>query len=295
MTTVRFLKYHGLGNDFVLLDETMHGPQLDEADLPRAARALCDRHTGIGADGLLLLTKEGARPRMRIVNADGSAAQMCGNGVRCIARHLCDWHGAEEDQLTLLTDRGELSIMIHREEGAFARATIDMGAPILSAKDVPVTIPEGCAGILEVPLPLLTSDAWKESAGLSRTLSAVSMGNPHAVIECADVSKIPLASAGSEIERAPMFPERTNVHFVQVIDRSRVRIVTWERGAGATLACGTGACAVVVALNLRGRIEPRAHVEVPGGELLIQWRASDSHVLMTGPATFVFEGETGVF
>ncbi|MFZ4576722.1 MAG: diaminopimelate epimerase [Phycisphaerales bacterium] len=291
MTTLRFFKYHGLGNDFVLLDEALHGVQTYPDTIAQLARALCNRSTGIGADGLLVLCFEDGVPRMRITNADGSPAQMCGNGVRCIARHLLERHGASAGLLTIVTDRGPLAVEVHHDRGAFAAATVDMGPPIFEAQRVPVALPEGDRDPLAMEVP--SEVARLCLRGVSRVMSVLSMGNPHAVIECDDPESISLGTLGPAMEHAAMFPEGVNAHFVHVVDSARVRMVTWERGAGATRACGTGACAVMVALASRGRIGRRATIRVPGGELLIAWRGSDDHLMMTGPAAFVFEGRTG--
>lgn len=280
---LRFFKYHGLGNDFIVLDEILHGPQN-----PPPAHVLCDRNRGIGADGILHLSRINNALTMRIVNADGSPAQMCGNGVRCIARHLCERHALTADSFTLHTGRGPLTIEISRDRAAFLAATVDMGEPILE----PARIPVICASNpLSIPRPSLLETPWSRAAGLAPTISAVSMGNPHAIIECTNPDAVPLRDIGPTIERSTLFPEGTNVHFVHVLSPDAVRIITWERGAGATLACGTGACAVVVALASLGRTSRRVRVDVPGGTLLIEWSNTTNRVRMRGPATFVFEGQ----
>lgn len=280
---LRFFKYHGLGNDFIVLDEILHGPQN-----PPPAQVLCDRNRGIGADGVLHLSRIDNALTMRIVNADGSPAQMCGNGVRCIARHLCERHALTADSFTLHTGRGPLTIEISRDRAAFLAATVDMGEPILE----PARIPVICAtNPLTIPHPPLLDTLWSRAAGLAPTISAVSMGNPHAIIECTNPDAVPLRDIGPTIERSTLFPEGTNVHFVHVLSPDALRIITWERGAGATLACGTGACAVVVALASLGRTSRLVRVEVPGGTLLIEWSDTTNRVRMRGPATFVFEGQ----
>ncbi|MDA1195409.1 MAG: diaminopimelate epimerase [Planctomycetota bacterium] len=265
MSSVRlpFAKMHGLRNDYVVLDAMAAAP----ADPAALARTLGDRRSGVGSDGLLLaLPSARADLAMRMFNPDGSEAEMCGNGLRClvffaIARGLVP----AEALLRVETGAGILSARIESIEGGTARVAIDMGSPHVAD-----------------PLALVVDGAALE-------LQRVSMGNPHAVLFVDDVARAPVERLGPRIECDPAFPARTNVEFVEVVDRGHVRQRTWERGAGETLACGTGACAVVVAAATTGRIERSARVSLAGGDLDIVW-ADDGHVHMTGPAVHVFDG-----
>lgn len=275
---IPFRKVHGLGNDFVLID-AIERPGL--ADLPWGglARAFCDRHTGVGADGVLVLTAaEGADAAMRIVNSDGSDGGMCGNGVRCVARHLYERHGARGEVSVRVGER-HVRIGIDAPGGAFRAATVNMGLPRVST---------------EVPEDVLlaadrASPGWRDSCGFDRMLGLVEMPNPHVVLACREAERVPLSEVGPAIERHEAFPGRTNVQFAQVVNPGHARVRTWERGSGATLACGTGACAVVVACATAGLLGRDATVTLAGGDLRVRWE--DSHaVQMTGPAEHVFDG-----
>jgi diaminopimelate epimerase len=295
---MRFVKMHGIGNDYVYLD-ALGTPGLESRDLPALARAVSDRHTGIGSDGLILVcrpTLAGADVRMRMFNADGSESEMCGNGIRCVAKFAHDRLGVRARPMRIQTGRGILAIEYTLRDDRLESATVDMGEPILEASRVPVSIPELEAGAaaVEQPMSLLgLADAggWAERCGLVPRFTCVSMGNPHAVLFCRDAAAVPLESVGPAIERAGIFPRRTNVHFVQVAGPERAVMRTWERGAGITMACGTGACAVLVAGVLTGRLSRRARLRLPGGELSIAWDERSGHVFKTGPAMEVFEGE----
>lgn len=223
---------------------------------------------------------------MRIINADGSFASMCGNGIRCIARHLVEHHGAS-DSMTIATPAGTVDVNVHLQNGAFLAATVNMGRPILTPERIAV---RDVTDALRFPMPRVHSDeAWHRAAGVVAEASAVSMGNPHLIVRCTDLEAIPLALAGPQLEHHPMFPDRTNVHFVRLESQSRVRAITWERGAGPTQACGSGACAISVAFTSLGLTGRHVTVSLPGGDLDIHW-TEDDHVLMRGPATFVFSG-----
>lgn len=265
---MRFTKMEGLGNDYVYVD-CLAGP-ID--DPPGVARIVSDRHFGIGSDGLILIEpSEVADVRMRMFNADGSEAEMCGNGVRCVAKYALDHGLVEGDGVRVETGAGVLSIAVEKgPDGLVRRATVEMGRPRF-----------GGAG------PVV--DEALEVAGRIVLLTAVSMGNPHAVVFVEDVANHPVAEIGAAIEVAPRFPGRTNVEFVEVLGRGEVRQRTWERGSGETLACGTGACATVVAGVLGGRTDRRVVVHLAGGDLEIEWGADDV-VRKTGPAREVFTG-----
>jgi diaminopimelate epimerase len=295
---LRFVKMHGIGNDYVYADATAEaadGPALaDRPDLPAIARAIADRHTGVGSDGLILLctptptgAAAGALVRMRMFNADGSESPMCGNGIRCVAKFAHDRLGLDHNPLPIETGRGILHVAPLLEGGRFVGATVDMGAPILTPALVPSKLaanhPSGA-----------TVDAPFDLRGLPNRLEArattVSMGNPHAVFFVADPHALDLRTLGPAVENHPAFPRRTNAHFVAVHSRDRATMRTWERGSGVTLACGTGACAVLVAGVLSGRLDRRALVTLPGGDLAVRWDEATNHVFMTGPAADVFEG-----
>ena len=267
---IAFVKAQGLGNDFVVLDG-LRDPLPD--DLPALARLLCDRRRGVGGDGLLVLDRGEAAPlRMRMWNPDGSTSEMCGNGLRCAAVVLRE-RGHASDDMTIETGAGLLRARVR--DGT---VNVDMGVARLTRGEI------GMAGPAEetfVDVPLEGDRA-----------TAVSMGNPHLVIFVSDVDAVDLARRGPELERHPLFPARTNVHFVQVMGPDEARVRVWERGAGATLACGTGACAVAVAGVETGRLARRATVRLPGGPLTIE--VDDARrVAMTGPASVVFEGAFG--
>lgn len=269
-----FTKMQGCGNDYVVVDATRHAVP-DPAQL---ARATCDRRRGIGADGLLLaLPGSLGDIRMRMFNPDGSEAEMCGNGLRCLARFAGD-RGLVPDptQMRVETGAGLLGVQIEAD-GARA-VTIDMGPPRLERVEVPMEGPEGRA-----------IDAALEVGGESVALTAVSMGNPHAVLFVPDVDAAPLERLGPLLETHPAFPRRTNVEFVQVLGPAELRQRTWERGVGETEACGTGACAVAVAGVLTGRAQREVLIHLRGGDLHVRW-AADDHVHLTGPAVYVFEG-----
>jgi len=288
----RFVKMQGAGNDYVYIDCFTEPVPADPAFL---APRIADRHFGVGGDGLVLvLPSTVAAARMRMFNADGSESEMCGNGVRCVA-HLVVAHGhAAPGRVAIETGRGVLALDVSPDGPRRSRVRVDMGEPLLAAADIPVeaalagiaprdrVIDARCAALVQ-PEP------WWEEAGLDPRMTCVSMGNPHVVFFCRDVSRVPLETVGPRLETHPLFPRRINVHFVEVLAGDRVRMRTWERGSGITMACGTGASAVCVAGALTGRSARRIVAEVPGGALELEWEAG-GHVFMTGPAEEVFEG-----
>jgi len=263
---------HGAGNDYVYVDAF-------EEEVPRRAelaRAISDRHTGVGSDGLiLLLPSDSADVRMEMYNADGSRAQMCGNGIRCLAHLARELGRAGGPVVRVETDAGSKEVEIL--DGA---ARVSMGRPSLD----PASLPADLDGPRVVDRELDVLDRVF-------AVTCVSMGNPHAVIYVDDVDAIDVARYGAALEKAPVFPERTNVEFVQVLDEGRVRQRTWERGSGETLACGTGACAVCVAGVLTGRSGRTIENELRGGTLVLEWPADDAGVVMTGPVAKVFTGD----
>lgn len=297
---LHFAKMHGLGNDYVYVDAVQH-PVGDPASL---ARWVSDRHVGIGSDGLILLEPVspgcGADVRMRMFNADGSEGLMCGNGIRCVAKFAVDRGISDRLPLRVETRRGILEVRWRRggHDGTVCEATVEMGAPILACARIPAAIPgvAPASAVLDFALPGAfwsgagAAPGWEAACGLDGRMTLVSMGNPHAVLWCADVAAVPLSAVGPHMERHPWFPERVNVHFVQVLGPAEVRMRTWERGSGATQACGTGASAVCVAGVLTGRTRSPLRAHLPGGDLVLEWDGGDASVRMTGPAVEVFEG-----
>jgi len=276
MTT--FLKMHGLGNDFVIFDGRTFPVPVD----PAAARAIADRKRGIGCDQVIVMesAKNGAAAFMRIFNADGGEVESCGNAARCVAHLLMAER--ESDRIEIATSGGPL---LCRDAG-YGAVTVDMGVPRLDWREIPMAQAVDTVSFA-LPVPGFDEPALQAAA-------AVSVGNPHCVLFVRDAEKAPVATLGPLIERHPWFPSRTNVEFVERIGESRLRMRVWERGAGITLACGTGACAALVAAFLRGLTGRKAQLLLDGGELTIEWRESDDHVLMTGPASFSFAGEVNL-
>jgi diaminopimelate epimerase len=270
---------HGLGNDFVIMNFLEGEPA---RDWPEEARLICDRHFGVGADGLvLLLPSDAADIRMRIYNPDGSEAEMCGNAIRCVAKYMYEKKLLSGVSLTVETGAGVLTPELVWEDGAAEsdfRVRVDMGKPVLAPGSIPVAVDGDQVVARELKLD-----------GQTLTFSAVSMGNPHCVVFVPDLERVDFYRLGPLIEKHPLFPKKTNVEFVQVISPLELKVRVWERGAGETLACGTGACAVAVAGVLNRYSDRTAAVTLPGGRLDIEW-AEDGRVFMTGPAEGVFEG-----
>jgi diaminopimelate epimerase len=276
--SLTFWKYHGLGNDFILIDNRdQQDPILDAA----TAIHLCDRRFGVGADGVIFLLPsqaEGTDYQMRIFNSDGSEPEMCGNGIRCLAQFLQDLGVKPPQGIYRIETLAGLIIPRIQESG---QITVDMGPPRLRATEIPAKLGNPEDTIVDHPLQV-AEQTWP--------ITCVSMGNPHCVTFVENVDLIDLERIGPLFEHHPVFPQRTNTEFVQLLSPTHLRMRVWERGAGATLACGTGACAVLVAAVLTQRAQPEAVVELPGGPLTIQWDRSSQHVMMTGPAQRVFQG-----
>lgn len=275
---LQFTKMHGLGNDYVYIstfDQTVADPR-------KLAKVVSDRHRGIGSDGLILVAPTGseAHCRMEMYNADGSRSQMCGNGIRCVAKFAYERGLARHNPMRVATDAGILTLDLTLDpSGRVEQVRVDMGEPVLDPKSIPVAL----AGerVVGTMMPLMDQ---------MLALTAVSMGNPHAVFFTDDIRRVPLQTWGPQLERHPLFPERINAHFVQVVKRDFVKMVTWERGSGATQACGTGASAVCVAGVLNRKTDRRITAQLPGGTLKLEWDEASNHVFMTGPATEVFSG-----
>jgi diaminopimelate epimerase len=273
---LEFTKMHGAGNDFVVLDGIRDAlPPIE----PLAAR-LCDRHFGIGADQLLVVRPSSSADfRLQIFNADGSEVEMCANGIRAFYKYLRDHGHTDRDEIAVET----LSGVVRPRWAGRGRVTVDMGRPVLAPAKIPTTLGAGDGPVLDVPLDV-------EGVGEPVRLSAVSMGNPHAVVFVADPETAPVERLGPAIERHPAFPNRVNVEFAAVEQRGLIRQRTWERGTGETLACGSGACAVAVVSMLRGLVDRVVRIALRGGELEIAWPDDGAHVQMTGPAAEVFSG-----
>jgi diaminopimelate epimerase len=275
---MRFVKSHGAGNDFVLIED------LDDALRPNAAfvAAVCDRHFGVGADGLIRITRAGdADFFMDYYNADGDVAEMCGNGIRCLAKYVADRGLWTDDELRVDTRDGVKAMTLYRDaDGRVARVRVDMGAPILERAQIPLT---GAGDPLHESLDL---------AGTTLEATCVSMGNPHAVVFVDDLDATAFETLGPRLEKHERFPAKTNAEFAQVLNDHEVRMRVWERGVGETMACGTGACATAVAASLRGFTGRSVAIHLPGGTLDIEW-AEDGRVYMTGPAEETFEGMLG--
>lgn len=281
MKDLAFTKMHGTGNDFVMLD----GIRRPVRVTPALARALCDRRFGVGADQVLVLEKSKAADfRMKIYNADGSQVEMCGNGIRCLALFARERGHTRQKSFTVETRGG-----VQRPAVQGTRVRVDMGEPVLDAARIPT---RAVGRVLERPLSKTLGAAARAVLGRAgRTLrgTAVSMGNPHFVIFVDEAPNVPLGAWGPAIERDGFFPRRANVEFVTVENPDRAVVRVWERGSGATLACGTGACAVGVAGVLTGRLHRRVTLSLPGGALEVEW-APDNHVYLNGPAAFVYDG-----
>jgi diaminopimelate epimerase len=299
---IPFLKMHGIGNDYVYVD-AITNPALESrfagAGGASLVRRMSDRHRGIGADGVILLCPPSPAPsspaphlRMRMFNADGSEAEMCGNGIRCVARFAHDRLSIRPRPMYIQTGRGVLAIDYTTDSaGRLVEATVDMGEPAFDLAAIPVDR-------AHVAWNAHDHHVGIETPGRGWAVTCVSMGNPHAVIfengsadfTPADLAALDLARVGPSIESHPAFPRRVNVHAAAPLSRAEVAMRTWERGAGLTLACGTGACAVVAAGVTTGRLDRDVLVHLPGGDLRIRWDRASNHVLMTGPAEEVFEG-----
>ena len=275
---LRFSKMHGLGNDFVIIDAITQLLDVEAVLTPGRIRVLADRHFGIGCDQLLVVeSSENDRAdfRYRIFNADGGEVSQCGNGARCFARFVREHGLTDKDRIIVETAAGLLTLQL--DEGGLV--TVDMGMPRFRPQDVPfITEQRALSYTIDVD-------------GQDYQFAVLSMGNPHAVMIVDDIMSAPVETLGPAVERHPRFPERVNVGFMEISDRNRIRLRVFERGTGETLACGSGACAAVVAGRQQGLLDERVLVELPGGSLFIQWSGERHAVMMTGPAVHVFEGE----
>jgi diaminopimelate epimerase len=274
---MKFTKMHGAGNDYVYVNCFTEPVPDDPASL---AQAVSDRHQGIGSDGLILICpSERGHARMRMYNADGSEAEMCGNGVRCVAKYVYDHGIAREDELRIETGRGVLTLQLQISNGLVDRVRVNMGPPILKSAEIPTTL----AG--DPPV-----NARLDVAGRSLEVTCVSMGNPHCITFVDELSDEWVRGIGPQIEVHEAFPKRVNAEFIQILSPGEIIMRVWERGSGETQACGTGACAAAVAGVLTGKTDRKVLCHLSGGDLLLEW-PDDGDVFMTGPATEVFSGE----
>ena len=287
---MRFAKYHGLGNDFLVVDlRAASDAEAAAAQDPHAVVVLCDRQFGVGGDGVLAVLPPSsvvADARMRVLNSDGSEAEMCGNGIRCVAKHLFDSGTVAKRELVIDTGAGPLDCTVEDDHGVARAVTVQMGAPRLARGQIPMVGPAG-ERCVDQPFEL--------SGEPSRSITCVSMGNPHAItfVESREAAWRLANTIGPAVERHAWFPQRTNAEYAYARSRREIDLVVWERGCGITLACGTGACATTVAAILSGKadLEVPVQVNLPGGSLEIIVRAEYANVLMKGPAVHVFDGD----
>lgn len=274
---LQFTKMQGIGNDFVVAD-CLVTSQLTEDALQAASVFLCDRKFGIGGDGVILvLPSDIADYKMRMFNPDGTEAEMCGNGIRCFAKFIRDRGHSDKTEITAETGAGVLTLTV--TDGDETKVRVDMGEPILERGEIPMT---GATGTVV--------NERVEVAGETVSVTAVSMGNPHIALFTESATDEAIDRLGPVLEKHPLFPRKTNVHLLKVVSRTEMKMLTWERGAGRTLACGTGACASAVAAALNGFTERNVLIHLLGGDLYIEWSETDNHVYMTGAATEVFTG-----
>ena len=274
---IKFTKMHGLGNDYVYIDSINQTIE-NESSL---AKFVSNRHFGIGSDGLILICKSDiADFQMRMFNSDGSEAEMCGNGIRCVGKFVYDKGLTDKTTVKIETLAGIKTLILNTKDGKVGTARVDMGEPILEAEKIPVISKEQPVKNLEL-----------EAENKKFKFTCVSMGNPHAITIVENTKEFDVEKYGKILEVDKAFPKKANIEFAQIIDKENIKMRVWERGAGETLACGTGACATAVACNLNGLTDRKVNIELLGGTLNIEWNEKDNHVYMTGPAVTVFDGE----
>ncbi len=281
---LEFVKMEGIGNDFIIIDDSTRMIE-SVKPYPELAKQLCSRHFGIGADGILLiLPSENHDFKFRIFNSDGSSAQMCGNGIRCVAKYVFENKIIQKQKMQVDTLAGTVVPEVLLDEmGQVKSVRVDMGEPILSCDQIPFV----CDKVKAIDEPLSVGNK-------TYSITTVSMGNPHAVQFVDDLDTIDIKQVGQSIENHDQFPEKTNVEFIQVLSENELKMKVWERGAGITLACGTGACASLVAACLTGRTQERAVIHLDGGDLEIFWDKTSNHLFMEGPATLAFKGRVQI-
>ena len=274
---MKFTKMQGLGNDYVYIDAT-HQNIENESTL---AQFVSNRNFGIGSDGLILICKSDVADfKMKMFNSDGSEAEMCGNGIRCVGKFVYDKKLTDKTTITIETLAGIKTLRLNTKEGKVETVKVDMGEPILSPSQIPVISNEEPVKNLKINVK-----------GKEFIFTCVSMGNPHAITIVDNVKDFDVEKYGKAVEVDEVFPKKTNVEFIEIVDNQHIKMRVWERGTGETLACGTGACATAVACNLNGLTDEHVFVELLGGTLEIEWDKQDNHVYMTGPAVTVFDGE----
>ena len=274
---IKFTKMHGLGNDYVYIDSINQTIE-NESSL---AKFVSNRHFGIGSDGLILICKSDiADFKMRMFNSDGSEAEMCGNGIRCVGKFVYDKGLTDKTTVKIETLAGIKTLALNTKDGKVETARVDMGEPILEAEKIPVISKEHPVKNLEL-----------EAENKKFTFTCVSMGNPHAITIVENTKEFDVEKYGKILEVDKAFPKKANIEFAQIVDKQNIKMRVWERGAGETLACGTGACATAVACNLNGLTDRKVNIELLGGTLNIEWNEKDNHIYMTGPAITVFDGE----
>ncbi|MBD5395506.1 MAG: diaminopimelate epimerase [Lachnospiraceae bacterium] len=281
---MKFTKMHGCGNDYIYVDGKQE--QILQEQKPEIVRRLSDRHFGIGGDGVIFINpSQEADFEMEMYNMDGSRAEMCGNGIRCVAKFVYDKGLTDKTSISIISCGQIKYLDLTVEEGKVSTVKVNMGAPVLQAADIPVTSENDDEEVISQDIEVL---------GKNYKMTCVSMGNPHAVVFMEDVAGLKIEEIGPFFENHTRFPNRTNTEFVRVIDKNTVEMRVWERGTGETLACGTGACATVVSCILNGLTNDTVTVKLLGGSLQIQWDRQTGLVYMTGPATTVFEGEVEI-
>ena len=276
---MKFVKMHGCGNDYIYVDG--NAEKIAQADKPALAKRLSDRHFGVGGDGVIFInpSKE-ADFEMEMYNADGSRAEMCGNGIRCVAKYVYDHRLTDKEHIRIETKSGIKSLDLTVQDGKVSLVRVAMGAPILQAEEIPIRTDR--EQVLAMPI---------EVGGMEYRITGVSMGNPHAVVYLDDVTGFDIEKWGPQFETHPLFPDRINTEFCKVLDEKVIQMRVWERGSGETMACGTGACAAAVSSILNGYTKEQVTVRLLGGDLEIFWDRRADQVYMTGPAVEVFSGE----
>lgn len=287
---LEFTKMQGIGNDYVYIDCTKK--ELEKPE--KISQIVSDRHFGIGSDGLILiLNSKVADFKMEIYNADGSQAEMCGNGIRCVAKFVYDKGLTEKTKLKIETLAGIKELELNVENGKVKTVKVDMGEPILEAEKIPVYIDEKMKTEGITPTSVI-KNLKLEAYNQNFTFTCVSMGNPHAITFIDNVEKFDVKKFGSVFEVAKAFPKKSNIEFVEIVDKENINMRVWERGSGETMACGTGSCASVVACILNNKTSNKVKVHLLGGELYIEWNKENNHIYMTGPAEIVFEGKIDI-
>ena len=276
---IKFTKMHGLGNDYVYID--CYSKEVDLGNISDLAKFMSNRHFGIGSDGIILICKSDiADFKMRMFNFDGSEAEMCGNGIRCVGKFVYDKGLTDKETIKVETLAGIKILKLNVKNGKVETVRVDMGEPVFSPKEIPVIFEKEPVKDLKI-----------RALDKEFSFTCVSMGNPHAITIVDNTNEFKIEKYGPVLEVDEHFPKRSNIEFIEIMDKNNVKMRVWERGAGETLACGTGACSVAVACNINGLTERKVNVELLGGTLEIEWDEKTNHVFMTGPAVTVFEGK----